>query len=94
MVQTESRTSNLFECFDEVQPIFCKDIVYLLYFQGFCHELKPSATQHCTILNRRHSREQLLTQKSKLKIQTGIRSCFAMPQILFRSDYAVLYRCP
>lgn len=43
MVQTESRTSNLFECFDEVQPIFCKDIVYLLYFQGFCHELKPSA---------------------------------------------------
>ena len=43
MVQTESRTSSLFECFAEVQPIFCKDIVYLLYFQGFCHELKPSA---------------------------------------------------
>ena len=25
IVQTESRTPNLFECFAEVQPIFCKD---------------------------------------------------------------------
>ena len=35
IVQTESRTSSLFECFAEVQPILCKDTTFPRNFQGF-----------------------------------------------------------
>ena len=55
-MQTESRTSSLFECYAEVQPIFCKDIHYLRNKYDLSHNkskfdnstLPPATIQHST----------------------------------------------
>ena len=62
IVQTESRTSSLFECFAEVQPILYKDRHYLRnkYYSShnnskFENSTLPSATIQHSTLNIQHS---------------------------------------
>ena len=46
IVQTESRTSSLFECYAEVQPIYCKDIHYLQDKYDSSHKNSTLNTQN------------------------------------------------
>ena len=74
IVQTESRTSSLFECFAEVQPILYKDIHYLRnkYYSShnnskFENSTLPSATIQHSTLNIQHSTFNIAEGLSSLK---------------------------
>ena len=69
LMQTESRTSSLFECYAEVQPILCKDIDYLRNRNDLSHNNSKSTIQH------RQSRQFLLWQAAQPITKLNIAHC-------------------